>query len=306
MEKTSNRTVRFPPKKILVALDLSEASLPAWEEAKHLAKEFGAKVEGIYVQPWIYSGLKAGMPSSTATARASSEALEELRSKLGLSADVGVVPGEVEETILSWGKDLGFDLIVMGTHGRAGIQRAIQGSVAETIVYHSVIPVLVVRGRPTPIKSVLVPVNFETYAMAGLEAAGYAAHAFKARLTVLHVLDAAHADDLDAIKETKSRLAAALTRLAPQVRRVAHPAMRVGFGKVDEQIVAAGEDSDLIVMAAHHKGFLNDTVLGTTVERVMRHSTKPVLAIPPGLAARRPENGPPVRLHHHRKAVLAR
>ncbi len=305
MEKTSNRVVRFPPKKILAALDLSEASLPAWEEAKQLAKEFGAKVEGIYVQPWIYSGLKAGMPSSTATARASSEALEALRARLGLSADVGVVPGEVEETILSWGKDLGFDLIVMGTHGRTGFQRAIQGSVAETIVYHSVIPVLIVRGRPAPIKSVLVPVNFESYAMAGLQAAGYVAQAFKARLTALHVLDAALADDLDAIKEAKSRLAAALARLAPPVRRAARPAMRLGFGRADEQIVSAGEDSDLIVMAAHRKGFLNDTVLGTTVERVMRHSTKPVLAIPPGLAARRPENGLPARLHHQ-KAALAR
>ncbi len=293
----------FPPKKILVPLDLSEASVPAWQQAQLLGREFGAKVEGIYVQPWIYSGLKAGMPSSTATARASAEALEELRTKLGLSADVGVVPGEVEETILSWGKDLGFDLIVMGTHGRTGLQRAIQGSIAETVVYHSVIPVLVVRGKPGTFKNVLAPVNFEPYALTGLQAAAYAAQAFKARLTAFHVLDAALDADPAAIKEAKSRLAAALSRLTPHVRRACKPSMRLGFGKTDEQIVAASSDADLVVMAAHHRGFLNDTILGTTVERVIRHSTKPILAIPPGLASRRLSDGVSVLLRHDRKSA---
>ena len=113
--------LRFPPKKILVPLDFSENSVTAWKQAAALAERFGARVEGLYVQEWLHSAMGLGVGEPRATAQASLRALGSLRLRLGPGADVRSVTGSVNETILSWGRHLGFDLIVMGTHGRTGL-----------------------------------------------------------------------------------------------------------------------------------------------------------------------------------------
>jgi nucleotide-binding universal stress UspA family protein len=56
-----------------------------------------------------------------------------------------VVLGDAAEEILNYAKTEGIDLIIMGTHGRKGIERIIFGSVAERVVKKSPIPVLTVN-----------------------------------------------------------------------------------------------------------------------------------------------------------------
>lgn len=53
--------------------------------------------------------------------------------------------GDAIETIVEAAKQFSVDLIVIGTHGRGGIMRAILGSVAEGVMRHSDVPVVVVR-----------------------------------------------------------------------------------------------------------------------------------------------------------------
>jgi len=55
--------------------------------------------------------------------------------------------GDARDVILATAEEVKADLIVMGTHGRRGISRALLGSVAETVVRTSPVPVLTVRGR---------------------------------------------------------------------------------------------------------------------------------------------------------------
>ncbi|MBI5629892.1 MAG: universal stress protein [Elusimicrobia bacterium] len=283
----TNHALRFPPKRILVPLDLSDVSMAAWQQAVALARKFGAKVDGLYVQPWLYSALgvysPASIPEPKATASASQTALRELRSRLGQEADVRVVPGAIEPTILSWGRDLKYDLVVMGTHGRTWLEHAIQGSIAETVMRHATIPVMIVRGKARKIREVMAPVNFEPYSIGGLEAAGRVAEALGAGLTVLHVIDFPVYRDSAAIQGPKGLMADAIADLPENIRKTCRPRLRLSFGKPAEEIVAAAEDADLIVLVAHRKGFLSGTLLGTTAERVLRHSTKPVLAIPSGM-----------------------
>jgi nucleotide-binding universal stress UspA family protein len=52
--------------------------------------------------------------------------------------------GDTADGIISCSKEFGADLIVIGTHSRSGIDRLLMGSVAEHVVRHSEIPVLVV------------------------------------------------------------------------------------------------------------------------------------------------------------------
>ena len=58
------------------------------------------------------------------------------------------VEGEPRDTIHSVAHDVGADLIVLGTHGRRGLSRAILGSVAEWVVRTSTCPVLTVHAAP--------------------------------------------------------------------------------------------------------------------------------------------------------------
>ena len=141
MNKT--RVPRFPPKNILVPLDAHDASLYAWKQAQALAKRLGARVQGLYAQDWSFSARTQPYFQT----RDPENALSVLRSRLGAGADVRRVEGPVEETILSWGRHLKFDLIVMGTHGRSGIRRLLLGSVAEQVLRQSRCPVLFVK-RP--------------------------------------------------------------------------------------------------------------------------------------------------------------
>ena len=61
--------------------------------------------------------------------------------------DVEVTEGHPADAIVRVAREEGADLIVMGTHGRTGLQHALLGSVAETVVRHAPCPVLTVR-RP--------------------------------------------------------------------------------------------------------------------------------------------------------------
>ncbi len=270
----------FPPKKILVPLDLTEASVIAWRQAKSLAASFGARVEGLFVQGWVYRGDLPPLEVEVAPV------LAELRRKLDAGEEIGAVTGSIEETIASWGRHLDYDLIVMGTHGRTGLHRLLWGSVAEAVIRSASVPVLIVRkpvGRP---RTVLAPVNFRPYSMTGLQEAGEVARALAARLTVLHVLDAPVYGGPATLKGPKHLLADAINRLPLETRKACRPTAVLAFGDAAEQIGEAAKQADLVVLVAHRKGFLNDLVLGTTVERLLRHCDAAILALPAEKAPR--------------------
>jgi nucleotide-binding universal stress UspA family protein len=52
--------------------------------------------------------------------------------------------GEYAETIISTAKEIGADIIVMGTHSRRGLEKILLGSVAENVLHHSAIPLLII------------------------------------------------------------------------------------------------------------------------------------------------------------------
>lgn len=58
-----------------------------------------------------------------------------------------IVEGNPHEEILEYVSEHDIDMVVMGTHGRTGIDRVVMGSVAERVVRQSPVPVLTVRGK---------------------------------------------------------------------------------------------------------------------------------------------------------------
>lgn len=149
----------WPPKKILVPLDFSEHSDHALQYAVDMAGTAGATVVVAHVGPPV-PPIYSPLPEATA-AQASiwKDMLEQRESVLRKEMDGAVEPfaasevvfeqiwkeGEPAFAIAEAAKESGADLVVMGSHGRTGLTRALMGSVAERTARLCPCPVLIVR-----------------------------------------------------------------------------------------------------------------------------------------------------------------
>ena len=142
-------------KHILVPVDGSATSLSAVSKAAELAKAFGSQVTAVYVlDPYPFTGVGADFAYgqaqylSAATAEAN-KALEDVNKAMENSGvTVKTLIGEghaVHEGIVRVGENIGADLIVMGSHGRRGLEKLVLGSVAQRVLQTAHVPVLVVR-----------------------------------------------------------------------------------------------------------------------------------------------------------------
>ncbi|MBN1374695.1 MAG: universal stress protein [Dehalococcoidia bacterium] len=66
----------------------------------------------------------------------------------GIETNTTVLQGKVDETLIDYANSNEFDLIIMATHGRSGVERWIMGSVADKFIHYSVTPILLVRVLP--------------------------------------------------------------------------------------------------------------------------------------------------------------
>ena len=142
-------------KHILVPVDGSPTSMLAVLKAIGLAKAFGSAVTALYViDPYPFTGVGADFAygqaqyQSAATAEANA-ALEAVRDAMKeAQVDVQTLIGEghsVHEGVMQAVEKTGADLVVMGSHGRRGLERLMLGSVAQRVLTAVRIPVMVVR-----------------------------------------------------------------------------------------------------------------------------------------------------------------
>lgn len=140
-------------KKILCAVDFSEASKEVAGYAAYMAGSLKAEVLVLYVAPSLSQYVGFHVPPSSiesfvkeivAGADKSMEAFLSEHFK-GLNVRGEVVTGYAAEEILNIAEEEKADLIIMGTHGRRGIDRILFGSVAERVVKNARCPVLTVR-----------------------------------------------------------------------------------------------------------------------------------------------------------------
>jgi nucleotide-binding universal stress UspA family protein len=142
-------------KKILVPSDGSQLAHNAAEYAADLAKVHGAQIVGVYViDPFPYIGigdasavgLQAYMAEAQAAAGKSLEDIRQCCEARGVPFAGDTIERNVTyEGILETAQAEGVDLIVMGSHGRKGVQALILGSVAQKVLTHAKVPVLIVK-----------------------------------------------------------------------------------------------------------------------------------------------------------------
>jgi len=139
--------------RILVATDFSTCSQEALELALRIAEKFGSELT--LMHSWevpnysyaagLYLPVDVFAPIERAAAAHLEEALNVLKTRFPAAKSV-LRSGVAWEEVLLAATQANADLIVMGTHGRRGLGRALLGSVAEKVVRMSAVPVLTSRG----------------------------------------------------------------------------------------------------------------------------------------------------------------
>jgi len=135
---------------ILVPTDGSAGMQSVIDHASTLAAEHGATLHGLYVVDTASLTdlpMEASMDGVSQTLRQEGEsALQQLERRAdAVPVETAIVEGSPARDINTYAAENPCDLIVMGTHGRSGVDRLLLGSVAERVVRSSPVPVLTVR-----------------------------------------------------------------------------------------------------------------------------------------------------------------
>jgi nucleotide-binding universal stress UspA family protein len=218
-----------------------------------------------------------------------------------------VIPGpEVAPALAAHVRARGAGLVVMTTHGRGGLGRVVLGGIADAMVRHAGVPVLLLkpdakesRARPAPLGRVLVPLDGSALseeavelavAVAGVDDVRYdLVQVIAPMLLGLHTGDIAPVPEFD-VEEERAAALARLTTLADGLR--ARGVRADAWTMVDQRparaILDCAEDigAQLIAMATHGRGGLDRVVRGSVADEVLRRATVPVLLFrPTGVAA---------------------
>ena len=274
--------------RILVPTDMSAFSDLALRYALHFNERLGSKITLLHAEEisWLPADHPVGyyFENVPEARTALTKELHEYAAS-HVPATAGATTLFEDETpelaIVRIAHDIKADLIVMGTHGRRGIRRAILGSVAEYVLRETDIPVMTVNparfapGGAIGIRTVLCPVNFTDIARAALDQASAIAESFGARLVVMHVCEGS---EPRLFSDVQSEFG---IWVDPQMRARTQYKEIVVHGHAAEQVLAVADqiDADLLVIGAQHNRFADATVIGGTTEKITRFAKRAVMTV---------------------------
>jgi nucleotide-binding universal stress UspA family protein len=281
-------------KNILWPTDFSHEALDALLYADIFAREFGAGITALHVapdlslalydeaSPSVQEELIRQMDVSRKDARAS---IQELAQKKSISLKkIVVAEGSPSKKIIETAEKEKTDLIVMGKRGLSLLEKILVGSVANHVLRHSPVPVLLTKKRrkKLEVKKILVPTDFSKEEDIERDFAWKVAQRFGASLTFLYVLELYGYD----FRMVDHMFDAVLDKFKARVKKDGW-GVPVFADVVRATTAAQGIESyvrkhhyDLVVMATC-AGPLGRFLLGSTTEKVVSAVDVPVFAIPP-------------------------
>ena len=299
-------------KTILVPLDFSRASLQALKYTIPLAKEFGAAIHLVHVQPADEltaienaGGLMLNCVDAIALMQ---DRLEEALGKQGpfWPDNCHVVSGRPWEEICKLAGRIEASLIVLPTRGLGRLKHVFLGSTAERVVRHASCPVLIPHGAGFKsitwngasgmtgfkVRKILVPVDFSPCSLAGVRYAARLARRIGATLRLFHVVfPYTQVFGMD-------RMGAGLTPLVVTARANAREQMKELTGRtflrdvpcetqirtgpvIDELVRESGDPAiDVVVTATHGRSGFRRAFIGSVAEQVVRYAKCPVMTVP--------------------------
>ncbi|WP_253737471.1 universal stress protein [Halohasta salina] len=286
---------------ILVPTDGSDGAETGARHGIGVAAEAGAELHVLSVVDALeldssLSGVDETDPEGRfeAEARRAVETVTELaQPHLDSEPTTAVEWGRPFRSITEYAERHGVDLIVMGTHGRSGLERLVLGSVAEKVLRTASVPILVVPPASTDeigagYREVLVPTDGSEAAAGAVDWGLTLADADDGRLHALYSVDTGRfaggelAGVYDSLESTGE---AALDAIREQVAETevdvtatigTGPAARVIRSYSDEHAI------DLIAMGTHGRSGVERYLIGSVTESVVRHADVPICCVPMG------------------------
>lgn len=294
--KAAETKTRIALKNILFATDFSPAAEAALPYALGLAKKYGAKVHGLHVRfPATYPivGPEA-MPQiiEAAEEQAKFEAQQMHELLAPVSHEVTITEGDLWPTLKEIVEKQNVDLVVMGTHGRKGVSRALLGSAAEEVFRKASCPVLTVGPHVShntehriAMKEILFATDFSPESLAALPFAVSMAQEHQSNLTLLNVTGKPEVGELvhagQYVESTLRRLQA----LVPAGAELwCEPKCRVEQGpeaeKINEVAIAIGADMIVLGVRSPQGGVGATThLLRSIAHEVIVSAQCPVLTV---------------------------
>lgn len=290
---------------ILFPTDFSNVAEGAFAHAAHLALRYHATIHVFNVEAPDSGDTPNPMdflPGEPAEGTGADEDAVQYVNVQTATQEQGTVPVVYAQTdstspaeaIVGYASDEEIDLVVMGTHGREGMDRLLSGSVSEQVVRTAPCPVFTVlpskkpSGVPT-IARVLAPVDLSEQSEMVMQHAAALSDAYAAPLDLLHVVEEAaypNAYGLDpltpSLPNVQDRAREALETLAGRLDLRTDPVnIHVLAGHAARDIVefADEHEADLIVMATHGRTGLKRFLIGSVAEKVVRRAPCPVFTL---------------------------
>ena len=284
--------------RILVPVDGSDSATAALDHALEIAGDHDATVTLLYVADTNRpSQTRVGTDVIDVLEREGEEIVLEARERAAdtdVAATTDVVQGVPHDAIIDYAETKDVDLVAMGAHGRDGLERYVVGSVAERVINTARMPVLTVRSTDDapayPYDSVLVPTDGSEHAGAALRLGADVANRTSATLHLLSVLEDQLLGSIGDGTERENRAADLLedaesTAIDAGVD-AADVVTAIESGSVPRRITAYADEEgiNLVVMGTHGRTGLDEHLLGSITERVLRTASVPVLTTnqPPG------------------------
>lgn len=318
-------------KKILVPTDFSSGSEIAYSVAQNIADTFGGIIDFIHVVPTITylneSIKRLGLPLDMEK-DIYPKIIEESELKLEKAMDqylkeknrgkhIVRINRRPSYAISEYAKKHGYDMIVIGSHGKDQTKFT-RGGTAERVIRRSHVPVFSVDERfdKSKVKNVLMTTDSSEMSLVAFPLSVAIADAFEASLTLMHVVELYGSLSEELPKSPKKgELVSIYEGIIERLNRYLTKkgfdnihVQRTGVTYEDEVIITDGENSrsiplstkiekgvsahyeieayaseeaDVVIMATHgHSGFAH-LILGSTAEKVAQYVKKPVITIRP-------------------------
>jgi nucleotide-binding universal stress UspA family protein len=300
--------LEFKIERILVPLDFSPASTEALDYAVSLAKQFRAAIHLVHVYP---PDEASSVPGAGHLLLRSAEAIEHLNEELtGIHRkhvptfrpeNCHVRTGQPYQEIVCLAREIDADLIALSTRGHSGLKHLLLGSTAERVIRSARCPVLVVRkqkqkskatSKSFAIRTILVPVDFSTCSLAGLEYAAFLAKRLHVTLRLFHVT---YPYTNYVIADRAGARFSGLADAVEQAARIEMDALKqmdflrgvpvqteIRAGHAIEEICNAARqpEIDLVVTSTHGRTGFKHALIGSVAEHVARYADSPIMVVP--------------------------
>ena len=229
---------------------------------------------------------------SEQASRIASEAKATL-ARPGVNVETRVTAGDARDEIVRMADEWPAHLVVLGARGLRPLQRALLGSVSTAVVRHAHAPVLVVRGRPRGLRTIVLAVDGSPDSLSAAAFLGTLPVGAGLRLATVAVIvppDVMPMPELasaslfldEALVQWRAEADSALDRAAAALDVGAGTIeRRVVVGQPGEQIVSTANavGADLIALGARGHGAFKRLLLGSVSEYVLHHADCPVLIV---------------------------